>query len=91
MTTDTPILLPGEPKPIIPSLASFYVHARDLSYLVVRLTAGGMLLVHGIQKVMPMAEKASPRLFKRSRQAAWLGAGSSPPSWLPTRCFSSKR
>ena len=57
MTTDTPILLPGEPKPIIPPLASFYVHARDLSYLVVRLTAGGMLLVHGIQKVMPMAEK----------------------------------
>ena len=47
----------GEPRPIIPALASFYAHARDLSWLVVRLTAGGMLLVHGIQKVMPMAEK----------------------------------
>ena len=47
----------GEPRPIIPPLAEFYSHARDLSWLVVRLTAGGMLLVHGIMKVMPMAEK----------------------------------
>jgi len=47
----------GEPRPIIPALASFYSHTRDLSWLVVRLTAGGMLLVHGIFKVMPMAEK----------------------------------
>src|SRR5713226_4667909 len=47
----------GEPRLIIPPLAPFYSHARDLSYLVVRLTAGGMLLVHGIMKVMPMAEK----------------------------------
>src|SRR6476469_5736101 len=47
----------GEPRPIIPPLAGFYSHARDLSWPVVRLTAGGMLLVHGIMKVMPMAEK----------------------------------
>jgi putative oxidoreductase len=47
----------GEPRPVIPALASFYSHTRDLSWLVVRLTAGGMLLVHGIMKVMPMAEK----------------------------------
>src|SRR5205814_8869731 len=47
----------GEPKPIIPPLASFYLHARDLGWLVVRLTAGGMLLVHGIMKIMPMSEK----------------------------------
>jgi putative oxidoreductase len=47
----------GEPRPIIPALASFYARTRDLSWLVVRLTAGGMLLVHGIFKVMPMAEK----------------------------------
>src|SRR5262249_38720179 len=37
--------------------ASFYSHTRDLSWLVVRLTAGGMLLVHGIMKVMAMAGK----------------------------------
>jgi putative oxidoreductase len=47
----------GEPRPIIPPLAGFYAHARDLGWLVVRLTAGGMLLVHGIMKVMAMTEK----------------------------------
>jgi len=47
----------GEAKPIIPPLASFYSQTRDLAWLVVRLTAGGMLLVHGIIKVMPAAEK----------------------------------
>jgi putative oxidoreductase len=47
----------AEPRPVIPSLSGFYAHSRDLAWLVVRLTAGGMLLVHGIQKVTPMAEK----------------------------------
>jgi putative oxidoreductase len=47
----------GEPKPIIPPLASFYEYSRDLSWLIIRLTAGGMLLVHGIMKVTPMMEK----------------------------------
>jgi putative oxidoreductase len=57
-TTSDQRLLPAvEPKPIIPPLAGFYVHSRDLSWLVIRLTAGGMLLVHGIMKVLPMAEK----------------------------------
>src|SRR6516165_11974610 len=54
--TDSRVVPAGEPKPIILPLASFYSHTRDLSWLVVRLTAGGMLLVHGIMKVMPMAE-----------------------------------
>ena len=57
MVTHSPRAAAGEPKPIIPPLAAFYAHARDLSWLLVRLTAGGMLLVHGIMKVMPMAEK----------------------------------
>ncbi|HKA79948.1 MAG TPA: DoxX family protein [Xanthobacteraceae bacterium] len=57
-TTSSPsYVTPAEPRPIIPALASLYSRSRDLSWLVVRLTAGGMLLVHGIQKVMPMAEK----------------------------------
>jgi putative oxidoreductase len=42
----------GEPRPIIPALAPLYDHTRDLAWLVVRLSAGGMLLVHGIQKLM---------------------------------------
>jgi putative oxidoreductase len=41
-----------EPRPILPFLAPFYVHARDLSWLIIRLTVGGTLLVHGIQKLM---------------------------------------
>ena len=56
-TSEVRIASAGEPRPIIPPLASFYVGARDLSWLIVRLTAGGMLLVHGIMKVLPMAEK----------------------------------
>lgn len=42
----------AEPRPLIPALAPIYAQARDLSYLVIRLTAGGMLLVHGITKLM---------------------------------------
>lgn len=57
ITSDSRVVPAGEPKPIIPPLAAFYSHTRDLSWLIVRLTAGGMLLVHGIMKVMPMAEK----------------------------------
>src|SRR3954452_9561838 len=56
ITPDTGNLRMNEPRPIIPPLAGFYSHTRDLSWLVVRLTAGGMLLVHGIMKVMPMTE-----------------------------------
>lgn len=42
---------PGEPRLIIPAFEAFYSWSRDLSYLVIRLTAGGMLLVHGITKL----------------------------------------
>jgi putative oxidoreductase len=41
-----------ECKPIIPALGPFYVWSRDVSYLLIRVTAGGMLLVHGISKLM---------------------------------------
>ena len=47
----------GEPKLIIPAFEPFYAWARDLSYLVIRLTAGGMLLVHGI---MACPRKSDP-------------------------------
>lgn len=42
----------GEPKLIIPALAPFYALVRDLSYPLMRVTVGGVLLVHGIVKVM---------------------------------------
>lgn len=40
-----------EPKPVISALAPFYDYTRDIAWLLVRLTAGGFLLIHGIQKV----------------------------------------
>jgi putative oxidoreductase len=46
MTTST-----GEPRAIIPALTPFYDNVRDLSWLLVRCTAGGFLLIHGIQKL----------------------------------------
>jgi putative oxidoreductase len=41
----------GEPSLIIPALAPFYAWVRDLSYPLMRITVGGILLVHGIVKV----------------------------------------
>ena len=40
-----------EPRPLIAGLGQYYDSTRDLAWLVVRLTAGGMLLVHGITKL----------------------------------------
>ena len=40
-----------EPRPLIAALGPHYDKTRDLSWLLVRLTAGGMLLVHGITKL----------------------------------------
>ena len=42
---------PQEPRPVIPALAPFYDNVRDFSWLLVRCTAGGFLLIHGIQKL----------------------------------------
>jgi len=39
------------PTPVFSGLAPLYAHSSDLSYLIVRVTAGGMLLVHGITKL----------------------------------------
>jgi hypothetical protein len=57
----------SEPKPIIPALAPFYDKSRDLAWLVVRCTAGGILLVHGLDKVLyrSIAGFASGSLARR--------------------------
>lgn len=47
-TTEHPTA--GEPQPLIRPCAPLYAWTRDLSYPLVRLAAGGMLLVHGIAK-----------------------------------------
>lgn len=41
----------NEPARMIPALGPVYDQTRDLSWLIVRLTAGGFLLIHGIQKL----------------------------------------
>ena len=42
----------GEPKLIFPALAPLHAWTRDLSYLLIRLTVGGILRAHGIAKLM---------------------------------------
>jgi putative oxidoreductase len=42
----------GEPRPIIPTLAPFYAWTREIFYPIIRVTAGGILLAHGVTKLM---------------------------------------
>jgi putative oxidoreductase len=57
----------GEPRSILPFLEPFYVHARDLSWLFIRLTVGGTLFVHGWDKITrsSIAAFASGSLARR--------------------------
>ena len=41
-----------EPQLFFPAIAPFYDWVRELSWLLIRVTTGGVLLVHGINKVM---------------------------------------
>jgi putative oxidoreductase len=41
----------GEPKLIFPGLAGFYASVSDLWYPLIRITVGGILLVHGWGKI----------------------------------------
>jgi putative oxidoreductase len=46
VTTGRRPVPPGEPRLILPFLAGFYDKARGLSYLLIRLALGGLLLFH---------------------------------------------
>jgi putative oxidoreductase len=61
-----------DPRPLIPALAPLYVHTPDLSWLVVRATAGLMLLPHGIPKVFSqgVAAFAAAGLARRGIEPA---------------------
>jgi putative oxidoreductase len=63
-----------EPKLLFPALAPFYGWIRELSWPLVRLTVGGTLLVHGINKLMGpgVAAFASGSLAKRGIEPALL-------------------
>lgn len=45
----------SDPKPIIPALGQHYGFTSDLAYLIVRVTVGALILVHGWTKVMVMS------------------------------------
>jgi putative oxidoreductase len=64
------------PKPYIPQLAPVYDQTRDLGWLLVRLTAGGFLLVHGLQKVLgtTITAFAANSMAKRGIEPALLAA-----------------
>ena len=65
-----------EPRPFIPALGPCYERSRDLSWLVVRLAAGGMLLVHGITKLTTssIAVFATNSMARRGIERAFAAA-----------------
>src|SRR2546421_4318020 len=67
MLTNSP-----EPRPLIPALAPVYARTAELSWLIIRATAGLMLLPHGIPKVFNqgVAAFAAAGLQKRGIEPA---------------------
>jgi len=61
-----------DPRPLIPALNSFYARTPDLSWLLVRATAGLMLLPHGIPKIFTqgVAAFAAAGLARRGIEPA---------------------
>jgi putative oxidoreductase len=66
------VMQSSEPKPIIPALAPLYKVLPDISYLLIRLSAGGLLLTHGIVKLMTttVAAHAAGALARRGIEPA---------------------
>ena len=62
----------AEPRPLIPILRPFYDRVADISWLIVRVTAGLMLLPHGIPKVFSqgVAAFAAAGLARRGIEPA---------------------
>ena len=64
-------MMTGEPRRIIPALGPYYDTGRDYSWLLIRLTAGGFLLIHGLQKLIgqTVAGWAAQSLARRRHRA----------------------
>lgn len=62
----------GEPKLIFPGLAGFYEAVSDLWYPLIRITAGGALLYHGVGKVAAGQFTIESSLIKYGIQPAGL-------------------
>src|ERR1700745_1250417 len=65
-----------EPRPLIAAVGPHYDKTRYLSWLVVRATAGGMLLVHGLIKLTTssIATFAANSMARRGIEPAVAGA-----------------
>ena len=75
MTTTTPEHGgTAEPQLLIPALAPFYNFAREISYPIIRLTVGGTLLVHGINRATIPLSRAAEEMAKLGHQPAMLFA-----------------
>ncbi len=65
----------AEPRPIIPALAPFYANfARDISYPLIRVTVGGTLLVHGIERAAIPLSRAAEEMAKGGLEPGLLFA-----------------
>jgi putative oxidoreductase len=62
----------AEPRLVLPFLTQFYVWAREISWLIIRLTVGGTLFIHGWNKLMGpgVAAFASGSLARRGIEPA---------------------
>ena len=55
----------SDPKPIIPALGQYYEFTSDLAFLIVRVTAGAFVLVHGWTKVTVMSHAGLTGYFAK--------------------------
>ncbi len=65
----------AEPRPIIAALAPFYANfAREISYPLIRVTVGGTLLVHGINRATIPLTHAAEEMAKLGHEPAMVFA-----------------
>ena len=62
----------GDPKPIFPSLGRYYGRTSDIAYLIVRLTAGLMLIPHGWTKVLAGIPGVSGYFTRLGLEPSWM-------------------
>lgn len=55
----------SDPQPIIPALGQYYAFTSDLAYLIVRLTAGVFVFLHGWTKVTVMSHAGLTAYFTK--------------------------
>jgi putative oxidoreductase len=55
----------ADPRPVFPALGRHYQFTSDLAYLIVRVTAGLMLIPHGWPKVMAGASAVAANTLSR--------------------------